>query len=154
LTTIPTALPLILMLPVCPAAIWCMSIPMRVLPVVLISLPIPHLSCRPQDVAKFIEGEPLRRRFVLLGTPGLLDIALAEIDMALWDAHARVDKSARKSNGSATATETLQIESVQQRHGEPIVIGQMSDCSKALQRTSEERALTARRLMPFESSRI
>lgn len=116
-------------------------------------LVLPAAAGVASDVAKFIEGDPLRRRFVLLGTPGLLDMALAEIDMALWDAHARVDKSARKPNGSATATETLQIESVQQRHGEPIVIGQMSDCSKALQRTSEERALTARRLMPFESSR-
>jgi len=31
----------------------------------------------------------LRRRFVLLGTPGLLEMALAGLDMALWDAHAR-----------------------------------------------------------------
>lgn len=51
------------------------------------------------DVAKLIEGQrlsprdvmqSLRSRFVLLGTPGLLDMALAGIDMALWDAHARV----------------------------------------------------------------
>ncbi|WP_238554776.1 enolase C-terminal domain-like protein [Paraburkholderia hospita] len=50
------------------------------------------------DVGKLAEGQPLhprelmqsiRRRFVLLGTPGLLDMALAGIDMALWDAHAR-----------------------------------------------------------------
>ncbi|MGT2512622.1 enolase C-terminal domain-like protein [Cupriavidus basilensis] len=34
--------------------------------------------------------EALRRRFVLIGTPGLLDMALAAIDMALWDAHSRV----------------------------------------------------------------
>jgi len=33
--------------------------------------------------------EALRRKFVLIGTPGLLDMALAAIDMALWDAHAR-----------------------------------------------------------------
>ncbi|WP_454726908.1 MULTISPECIES: enolase C-terminal domain-like protein [Cupriavidus] len=31
----------------------------------------------------------LRRKLVLIGTPGLLDMALAAIDMALWDAHAR-----------------------------------------------------------------
>lgn len=31
----------------------------------------------------------LRRKFILIGTPGLLDMALAAIDMALWDAHAR-----------------------------------------------------------------
>jgi mandelate racemase len=34
----------------------------------------------------------LRSRFVLLGTPGLLDMALAGIDMALWDAQAKLLK--------------------------------------------------------------
>ncbi len=51
-----------------------------------------------RNVAALVEGEPLApaeieqklaRRFRLLGTQGLVGIALAAIDMALWDALAR-----------------------------------------------------------------
>jgi mandelate racemase len=60
---------------------------------------LPAAARLASDVATLIENQPLqprelmqtiRRRFVLLGTPGLLDMALAGIDMALWDAHARM----------------------------------------------------------------
>lgn len=60
---------------------------------------LPSVARLVSDIAKLIEGSPLhprdvmqslRNRFVLLGTPGLLDMALAGIDMALWDVHARV----------------------------------------------------------------
>ena len=51
-----------------------------------------------RDLATLIEGEPLapveiadrfNRRFRLLGTQGLVGMAIAGIDMALWDAMAR-----------------------------------------------------------------
>jgi mandelate racemase len=60
---------------------------------------LPAATRLASDVAKLVEGQPLRprelmhsvrRKFVLLGTPGLLDMALAGLDMALWDAHARI----------------------------------------------------------------
>ncbi len=46
---------------------------------------LPGQSLAPKTVMR-----ELRSRFVLPGTPGLLDMALAALDMALWDAHARV----------------------------------------------------------------
>jgi mandelate racemase len=60
---------------------------------------LPALTRLLEDVSKLLPGEPLapralmrklRSRFVLPGTAGLLDMALAGLDMALWDAHARV----------------------------------------------------------------
>ncbi|MBS7554943.1 mandelate racemase [Ancylobacter dichloromethanicus] len=51
------------------------------------------------DAGGLLEGRPvqpyvltrfLRARFVLAGTPGLLDMALAALDVAAWDAHARI----------------------------------------------------------------
>lgn len=60
---------------------------------------LPALVRLLEDVAKLMPGEhlapralmrKLRSRFVLPGTAGLLDMALAGLDMALWDAHARV----------------------------------------------------------------
>lgn len=57
--------------------------------------PVADLVCR---LATLVEGEPLApaelaqklaRRFRLLGTQGLVGMALAGIDMALWDALAR-----------------------------------------------------------------
>jgi mandelate racemase len=59
---------------------------------------LPAIARLLDDVAGTLAGQPLapasltealRKRFVLLGTTGLLDMALAGIDMALWDAHAR-----------------------------------------------------------------
>jgi mandelate racemase len=50
------------------------------------------------DLARHLVGQPitpraaigrLRRDFLLLGTPGLVDMALAGLDVALWDLHAR-----------------------------------------------------------------
>ena len=52
-----------------------------------------------RNIAAMVKGEPLApaeieqklaRRFRLLGTQGLVGMALAAIDMALWDALARV----------------------------------------------------------------
>ncbi|TDV15800.1 mandelate racemase [Paraburkholderia caballeronis] len=60
---------------------------------------LPALARLLDDVSKLLPGQPLapralmrklRSRFVLPGTAGLLDMALAGLDMALWDAHARV----------------------------------------------------------------
>lgn len=54
------------------------------------------------NFATLIQGEPLApaeieqklaRRFRLLGTQGLVGMALAAIDMALWDAHARIHET-------------------------------------------------------------
>jgi mandelate racemase len=51
-----------------------------------------------EDVARLVEGRPLaprallealRVRFRLIGTRGLLDMALAALDVAAWDAHAK-----------------------------------------------------------------
>ncbi|MFG1421029.1 enolase C-terminal domain-like protein [Roseixanthobacter liquoris] len=51
-----------------------------------------------RDVGRLLEGrevlpqvltEALRARFRLAGTPGLLDMALASLDIAAWDAHAK-----------------------------------------------------------------
>lgn len=58
----------------------------------------PALTELAKSVSALLEGQPLhpasvmeglRRRFVLLGTRGLLDMVLATIDTALWDAHAK-----------------------------------------------------------------
>lgn len=60
---------------------------------------LPAVTRLLEDVSPLLIGErlapkammsKLRSRFVLLGTPGLMDMALAGLDMALWDAHARV----------------------------------------------------------------
>ncbi|WP_341318736.1 enolase C-terminal domain-like protein [Paraburkholderia sp. IMGN_8] len=59
---------------------------------------LPAVTRLLEDVSRLLIGEPLapkaimrklRSRFVLLGTPGLMDMALAALDMAMWDAHAR-----------------------------------------------------------------
>jgi mandelate racemase len=59
---------------------------------------LPALTRLLEDLSKLLPGQPLapralmrklRSRFVLPGTAGLLDMALAGLDMALWDAHAR-----------------------------------------------------------------
>jgi mandelate racemase len=42
-----------------------------------------------QPVAPKVVVDRIRRRLALLGTAGLMDMALAGLDMALWDAHAR-----------------------------------------------------------------
>jgi mandelate racemase len=42
-----------------------------------------------QPVAPKAVVDRIRKRLVLLGTAGLVDMALAGLDMALWDAHAR-----------------------------------------------------------------
>lgn len=58
----------------------------------------PALTELAKSVGALLQGQPLhpvavmeglRRRFVLLGTRGLLDMVLATIDTALWDAHAK-----------------------------------------------------------------
>ncbi len=58
----------------------------------------PALTELTRSVGALLEGqflhpasvmEALRRRFILLGTRGLLDMVLATIDTALWDAHAK-----------------------------------------------------------------
>ena len=50
------------------------------------------------DIADLLDGKPLqprklmqmlRARFVLIGSRGLIDMALAVLDIALWDAHAK-----------------------------------------------------------------
>ncbi|WP_343068509.1 enolase C-terminal domain-like protein [Methylobacterium brachythecii] len=60
---------------------------------------LPGLTQLLRDLLPLLEGvelapvrimESLRARFVLLGSRGLLDMALAAIDVALWDAHAKV----------------------------------------------------------------
>jgi len=64
-------------------------------------LVLPAVARLLADIAPLLNGEALapaavlrklRSRFVLLGTPGLLDMALAGIDMALWDAQAKLLK--------------------------------------------------------------
>lgn len=59
---------------------------------------LPALARLLEDVSALLPGrrlapralmQKLRSRFVLPGTAGLLDMALAGLDMALWDAHAR-----------------------------------------------------------------
>lgn len=44
------------------------------------------------DLAPTIVEEKLSRKFRLLGTQGLVGMAIAGIDMALWDAHARTQE--------------------------------------------------------------
>ncbi|MCE4225436.1 mandelate racemase [Methylobacterium sp. C25] len=62
-------------------------------------LALPGLTELLRNLLPLLEGaelepvqimESLRSRFVLLGTRGLLDMALAAIDVALWDAHAKI----------------------------------------------------------------
>jgi mandelate racemase len=59
---------------------------------------LPALARLAEDISGKLVGRPaapkavidgIRRRLVLLGTAGLMDMALAGLDMALWDAHAR-----------------------------------------------------------------
>ena len=63
-----------------------------------------------RNIGTLVEGEPLApaeieqklaRRFRLLGTQGLVGIALAAIDMALWDALARSHRTSLVSSWAA-----------------------------------------------------
>src|SRR5215831_3349205 len=65
-----------------------------------------------KNLEPLIAGEPLApaaieqklaRRFRLLGAQGLVGIALAAIDMALWDALARRGRSPRMARSASTA---------------------------------------------------
>src|SRR4051794_36517845 len=47
-----------------------------------------------QPLAPAALSDSLHARFRLLGTQGLLGMALAGIDMAMWDAHARIREQA------------------------------------------------------------
>jgi mandelate racemase len=62
---------------------------------------LPAMTKLLEDISGQLVGEPaapktvmgrIRSRLVLLGTPGLMDMALAGLDMALWDLHARMSR--------------------------------------------------------------